>query len=88
MKINYFMHVLGGRIYNCAVPPSDTPVRVAGEAEPVLVGTAVTQAVLARVCRPSPRENVRRHEEYRRACVAHIPAAFANDWVGAKDGGG
>ena len=41
IKINYFMHALPGRIYNLAVPPSDTPVCVAGEAEPVLVGTAV-----------------------------------------------
>ena len=41
MKINYFMHAIAGRTYTLAVPPSDTPVCVAGEAEPVLVGIAV-----------------------------------------------
>ena len=79
------MHVLPGRTYTFPVPPSDTPVCVAGEAEPVLVAALSTQALQQGSAVASPRENLARQEEYRRACVAHIPAAFANDWAGAED---
>ena len=56
MKINYFMHALLGRIYNFPVPPSDTPVCVAGEAEPVLAAALSTQALQRGSAVASPRD--------------------------------
>jgi hypothetical protein len=65
MKRNYFMLHFRQWIYNCPVPLSDTPVCVAGEVGPVLVGMLSTQ-----VSRREAAENEPLRAIVRRACVA------------------